>query len=187
MIECKSIDGKKVYATCKLTVEEREYLYYHGTSIVEFEEPLCGKKGILTGSPYFRDEYIYSNFSNKNYPNTSNDLNFLTKDKIDFSKYKGVGIKKMINVTAGVVGEEKFVTLVQTKECNDWGGIEFSIESDSYTIRSNFSSRADGTDYADVEEYNGEYYLNYVGVVGEYKSGIESTVDIYIYEIFLVK
>lgn len=186
-IECKSIDGKKVYATCKLTVEEREYLYYHGTSIVEFDNPLCGKNTILSGSPYFMDEYIYSKASNKNHPNQSQMINFLTKNEIDFSGYKGVGIKETVNVT-GRESEWIGFNLVQTKTCNSWGAIDYNDSTGFTCIEiGELFSRIDGTDYADIEEYNNEYYLNHYINFGEYQSGIASTADIYIYEIFLVK
>ena len=185
MIECKSIDGKKTYATCKLTVEEREYLYYHGTSLVNFDEPLCGIRGTLSGSPYFMDENIYCKFSNENYPNLENIVNFLTKDKIDFSNYKGIGIKEEIKIDG--LGGTHFITLPQTKTCNTYGAIDFD-EATGYTCYSNdLSLRTDGSEYASVENYNDEAYLNNVVYVGQYQSGVVSTADIYIYEIFLVK
>lgn len=48
-------------------------------------------------------------------------------------------------------------------------------------------ARGEKEAYYDVSEYNKEAYFDAVMTVGEYQSGIKSTVDIYIYEIFLVK
>lgn len=183
-IECKSIDGKKVYATCKLTVEEREYLYYYGTSFIEFENPICGKQCTLSGSPYFREDYIYTRASNKNYPDAHQQINYVTKDKIDFSQYKGVVIKKDIEISGVEVGS--YLRSTQTKKCNDWG----MIANDS-NIEGVYGwepvVRGEKESYYDVSEYNKEAYLDAVMTVGEYLSDIKSTVDIYIYEIFLIK
>lgn len=183
-IECKSIDGKKIYATCKLTVEEREYLYYHGTALVEFENPICGKQCTLSGSPYFREDCIYTRASNKNYPNAHQQINYVTKEKIDFSQYKGVGIQKEIVISGVEVGT--YLRTTQNKKCNDWG----MIANDS-DIEGVFGwepiARGEKEAYYDLSEYNKEAYFDAVMTVGEYQSGIKSTVDIYIYEIFLVK
>lgn len=183
-IKCKSMDGKKIYATCDLLIEEREYLYYHGRKIVNFDEPICGEQGIISESPYFMGDYMYCEFSNKNYPNVANIVNFLTQGKIDFSKYKGVGIKEKIDVTG--LGGNSTITLVQTKTCNIFGAIEYG--SSGYTCyKGELSSRVDGSKYANVADYDNQAYLNYNVTVGGYNSGIASTADIHIYEIFLVK
>lgn len=184
-IECKSIDGKKVYATCKLTVEEREYLYYYGTSIVEFDEPLCGMQCTLTGSPYFMNEYIYSKASNKNYPDSHEQINYLTKNKIDFSKYKGIVIKKKVEISG--VDSGSYLRPVQSKTCSDWGSIPNDLNGNEYDGWKPTIIRENQEEYYDVSNYNNQAYLDTVITVGKYESGVVSTADIYIYEIFLVK
>lgn len=182
-IECKSIDGKDIYAICELKVEEREYIYYNGKTLIEFENPICGENAILLGTPYFMTENIYAKVSNEKFPNERQLVNFLSKEKIDFSKYKGIGIKQRINTNGK--GGENWVDLVQDKTCNSWGLISPGEPQDRFYIE--LISREDGIEYGNTEEYNNMAYLDNVMNVGEYQSGVTSTVEIYIYEIFLVK
>ena len=93
-------------------------------------------------------------------------------------------IKKYIEISGVEVGS--YLRTTQNKKCNDWGMIanDSNIES-VYGWES--IDRGEKEEYYDVREYNKEAYLNAVMTVGEYLSGIKSTVDIYIYEIFLVK
>lgn len=182
-IECKSIDGKNIYAICELKVEEREYLYYNGNSLVEFENPICGKNTTLLDEPYFMTEYIYAKASNEKKPNESQIINFLTKEKIDFSQYKGIGIKQKINISGK--GGVEWGELVQDKTCNDYGLISPREPQKRYNIELNL--REDGIRYGNVEEYKEKAYLNNAIDFGEYQSGVSSTVEIHIYEIFLVK
>lgn len=182
-IECKSIDGKNIYAVCELEVEEREYLYYNGKLLVEFENPICGKNTTLLGEPYFVNEYIYAKASNEKYPNEAQKINFLTKEKIDFSQYKGIGIKQEININGK--GGEKWIDLVQEKTCNNYGLISEGKPQDRFEIQ--LISREDGTEYGNAEEYNNMAYLDNAINIGAYQSGVTSTAEVYIYEIFLVK
>ena len=156
-------------------------------SLIDFENPLCGSHGVLTGVPYFREEYIYANFSNKNYPDQVQNLNLLTKSKIDFSQYKGVGVKEAIDINGK--GGESSIAFVQKKTIDQsWGAIEYDNSIGDYTCyKAEMILRVDGSKYKEIKDYNEEAYLNKIVSVGEYKSGIKSDLNSYIYEIFLVK
>lgn len=128
------------------------------------------------------DEYIYSKCSNIN-KNLHQQINYLTENKLDFSKYKGLVINKKIILDG--IDSGSFVRPTQGKTYNAYGLIEHDLSTDQYggwvkTTRGE-------EDYYDVSDYNNEAYLDVVMTVGQYMGGIKSTVDIYIYEIYLVK
>ncbi len=176
-IECKSIDGKKIYATCNLIVEDREYIYYRGKSMIEFDNPICGSQGTLSGAPHFKEEYIYCNFSNVGHGDASQILNILSKNKIDFSKYKGVGINQKSEYTG--IKPWWNVATTQERTCNFYGLI--SGEDLKRIVREN------NYIYFDNTTCNEMAYLDIKMHIGEYLSNIETVADFYIYEIYLVK
>ena len=137
-----------------LTVEERECLYYKGNSIVSFDNPLYSSQ-CTSGAPYFRDEYIYSKASNEKYPNTHQQINYLASNKIDFSQYKGVVIKKKLNRTG--IDSGYGVRPTQTKHCNSWGAIDHDIVGGAYLGR--IPTVRGKEDYYDISDYNNEAYL----------------------------